>query len=117
MTVRQFTHEEVEHLTRYWCRTLGIHSKDLETHPQIDDVIILISFLKEYLKDLKESKRIHLHILWDWVYRQKKALTNKQCKQLTRLIYQLESTRFHRQRRLEQARKKVKQNRLNTAAR
>lgn len=109
MTVRHFTHEEVEHLTRYWCRTLGIHLKDIEAHPQIDDVIILIKFLQEYLQELKESKRIHLHILWDWVYTQKKALTKKQSKQLTRLIHQLEATRYHKNRRLDEKRNKIRQ--------
>jgi len=109
MTARQFTHEELEHLTRYWCRTQGIHLKDIEAHPQIDDVIILITFLKEYVNELKDSKRIHLAILWDWVYKQKKALTKRQCKQLTRLINQLEATRYHKKRRLDQKRNRIRQ--------
>jgi len=107
MTVRQFTHEELEHLTRYWCRTQGIHDKDLLKHPQIDDVIILVRVIQEYFQELTASKRIHLHILWDWVYRQKKPLTKRQCKQLTRLIHQLENIRYHRQQNLIKARDKI----------
>lgn len=108
---RQFSHQEIEHLTRYWCRTLGIHSKDIDQHPQIDDVIILIKVLKEYLNELQDSKRLHLAILWDWVYKQKKALTQRQCKQLTRLIYRLEATRYHKKLRLDKKRRKIRQNR------
>ena len=111
MAARQFTHEELEHLTNYWCRTLGIHSKDLIYHPQIDDVVILVKVLKEYFNELTASKRIHLHILWDWVYRQKKALTKRQCKQLTRLIHQLENIRHHRKHTQEKLRQKIKSNR------
>jgi hypothetical protein len=111
MTARQFTHEELDHLTNYWCRTLGIHSIDLTKHPQIDDVIILVKVLQEYLKELTASKRIHIYILWDWVYRQKKALTKRQCKQLTRLIHQLENIRHHRKRNQEKLRQKIKSKR------
>jgi hypothetical protein len=111
-------------LTNYWCKTLGIQSKDLgcgvrrtdkgiqidnqTSHPQIDDVILLIKVLQEYFEELTATKRIHLHILWDWVYKQKKPLTKKHCKQLTRLITQLENHRYHIKKNKQKQRQRIK---------
>ncbi len=44
--MREFSNSELNHLTNYWCRTLGIHSKDLVEHPQADDVVLLVNFIK-----------------------------------------------------------------------
>jgi hypothetical protein len=114
----------VQDLTNYWCRTLGIHSKDLgcgikftntgieldsqSTHAQIDDVIVLIKFLQEYLNELPNSHRIRLHTLWHWVYTEKKTLTKRNHRQLKRLTRQLENRRFQKQQAKQKAREKIK---------
>jgi hypothetical protein len=114
----------VKDLTNYWCRTLGIQSKDLgcgikftdtgvqldsqSTHAQIDDVIVLIKFLQEYLNELPNSHRIRLHMLWHWVYTEKKALTKRNHRQLKRFTRQLENRRFQKQQAKQKAREKIK---------
>jgi hypothetical protein len=121
--------QEKIHYTNLWCRELGIKNVDLgcvfridedgktyrevKPHPQIDDVILLVQFLKEYLDELPDSKRVHLHIMWNWVYTCKKPLTKKYLKQLNRLTTQLNNIRYNKNKRLAQARKKIKALRQN----
>jgi len=82
MTARQFTHEELEHLTRYWCRTQGIHYQDLQDHPQIDDVIVLVKFIDEYQKEFKAKQRLQVYLLWDSCYKKRRPLKKKHLNQL-----------------------------------
>ena len=114
----------VKDLTNYWCRTLGIQSKDIgcgikftdtgvqldsqSTHAQIDDVIVLIKFLQEYLNELPNASRIRLHTIWHWVYTEKKALTKRNHRQLKRLTRQLENRRWQKQQAKQKAREKIK---------
>lgn len=117
------------HYTNLWCKELGIKSADLgcqyrvgedgkilkeiQPHPQIDDVIILVRFLREYLNELADSKRVHLHIMWNWVYTQKKPLTKKYLKQLNRLATQLNNIRHNKAKRRAHQIKKIKALRQN----
>lgn len=98
----------IEGVTNYWCRTLGIHSEDLTKHPQIDDVILLIKFLQEYEKELTPKQRVHIHIIWDWCYRQKKPLTKKYLKAIEKVIYRLHQVRNLKAQATRKARQKIK---------
>jgi len=106
--MRQFSPSEIEHLTNYWIKTLGIKSIDLTTHPQIDDVILLIKFLKEFLEELKGNNRIGTYIIWDWVYKERKPLSKKYLKRLNRIGQSVLRNRHFKQQKINQQRKQIK---------
>lgn len=106
--MKQFSHSELEHLTNYWCRTLDIHSKDLTEHPQIDDVILLIKFIKEFLQELRSNYRIQVYIIWDWVYQQRRPITKKYLKKLNRIGNCVLKNRYFKQKEMANQRKKIK---------
>lgn len=106
--MREFSTSEIEHLTNYWCRTLGIHAEDLTRHPQIDDVILLIQFMKEFLQELKGNNRIALYIIWDWVYKQRKPISKKYLKRLNRIGANVLRDRHFKQQQQIAKRQKIK---------
>jgi hypothetical protein len=129
----QLSTSEKIHYTNLWCKELGIKSADLgcqyrigedgkvykeqQAHPQIDDVIILVKFLQEYLNELPPSSRVYLHIMWNWVYTQRKPLTKRYLKHLGKLAIRLNNIRYNKNKRIERARKKIKAIKNPTIAR
>ena len=83
-------------VTNYWCRTKGIKSSDLETHPQMDDVILLVTYRDAMWKQLNRSEQAHWGALWDWCYYRKFALKKKHLTKLE-LITQQASERYKAQ--------------------
>ena len=104
----------IEGVTNYWCRTLGIHNKDLDSHPQIDDVILLIKFIQEYQMDFKPKQRVYVYIIWDSCYNKCKPLSKKYLKALEKIIYCVKQIRWNRQVIIQKARKKIKAKRTLT---
>lgn len=103
----------INHLTNYWVRTKGIHSKDLgtnqkEAHPQIDDVILLIKFLEEFEQDFSAGNRISLHIIWQWCYTQRKPLTGKYFKILDKIGNRIVKARYHKAQAVKLQRQRIK---------
>jgi hypothetical protein len=107
----------IEGVTNYWCRTLGIHNTDLHTHPQMDDVVLLVKFIQEYEKEFTPKHRIQLYIIWDWCYNKRKPLTKKYLKALERTIYSIRHIRNLKARSVKRARRKIKAMNQNTAKR
>lgn len=105
---RQFTHQELEHLTRYWCRTQGIHYQDLLEHPQIDDVIILIKFIEEYQREFKAKQRVNVYLLWDNCYKKRRPLKKKHLGQLLNIGQRINYIRNLRLEAQNLARQKIK---------
>jgi len=106
--VKQFSHSELEHLTNYWCKTLGIKSEDLSRHPCIDDVIILIKVIQEYEKEFTPKQRIYVFIIWDACYIKCKPLSKKYLKALNKIIHRLQQVRNLKAKATKQARQKIK---------
>ena len=105
---RQFTHNEIQHLTNYWCKTLGIKAEDLTRHPQIDDLILLIKFIQEYEKELTPKQRVYVYIMWDSCYIKHKPLSKKYLKALTKIIHRLQQVRNLKAAATNKARQKIK---------
>ena len=105
---RQFSHSELEPLTNYWCKTLGIKANDLTQHPQIDDVILLIKFINEYEKEFTPKQRVYVYIMWDSCYIKYKPLSEKYLKALTKLIHRLQQVRNLKTKHKQKARQKIK---------
>lgn len=95
-------------LTNYWCRTLGIHNKDLDTHPQIDDVIILIKFIKEYQKEFKAKQTVEIYMMWNSCYNKRKPLKIKYLKALLRIGENLNHIRNLKAKARSQATQRIK---------
>ena len=106
----------IEGVTRYWCRTQGIHYQDLTDHPQIDDVILLVNFIEEYQKDLKAKHRVQIYLYWDWCYKNRRPLQKKQLKDLLGVGERINYIRNLKQKKLNQSRQKIKATRRTIPA-
>lgn len=98
----------IEGVTNYWCRTLGIHSVDLHKHPQMDDVIILIKFLKEFERQFNNDDRIATYVMWNWCYNNKLPLKKKHMKRLLNIGQRIRRKNFFKQAELQKARQKIR---------
>jgi hypothetical protein len=107
----------IEGVTNYWCRTLGIHNTDLHTHPQMDDVVLLVKFIQEYQKEFTPKQRIQLYIIWDWCYNKRKPLTRKYLKALEKIIYMIRHIRNLKAKSIKKSRRKIKAINQQTAKR
>ena len=108
MTTRQFTHQELEHLTRYWCRTLGIHLKDIEAHPQIDDVILLVKFRDEFWKEMNKHQKKSWECFWHWAYKLKRSSRQKHFLKLEKIGREIQNNRLYKQLVKQAQREKIK---------
>ena len=64
----------IEGVTNYWCRTKGIHSKDLDSHPQMDDVILLMKWRDAMWTKCTASEQAFWGSVWGSVYNKKKPI-------------------------------------------
>lgn len=83
----------IDGITNYWCRTKGIQSKDLEKHPQIDDVILLINYRDAMWDKLTRNEQSFWGALWNISYVNKFALKRKHLKKLE--IITVEANKRH----------------------
>lgn len=73
---------EITHYTNYWCKSKGISAKDLEIHPQADDVVLLVN-IREAAWHMYNSKEQGVwSAYWGWVYSKKFPLKKKHLKKL-----------------------------------
>jgi len=76
------SNREKAHYTNWWCKTIGIKSRDLDSHPQIDDVILLIRWHQECWMDSNKSQRGVWSGYWSVVYHHQFPLKAKALKKL-----------------------------------
>lgn len=72
----------VEHYTNLWCRQKGIHAKDLENHPQADDVVLLIKFREQFWPYMDAKEQGAWASYWSWTYTRKFSLKQKYLEKL-----------------------------------
>lgn len=106
----QLSKSEITHYTNMWCRSKGISVKDLESHPQADDLVLLINIREATWHMLNQQEQGVWAALWGWVYTKGYSLKQKHIKKLETITYQ--SLTRHKQ--LEQARSKIRVRRLTT---
>ena len=106
--MKSFSSNELQHITNYWCRTVGIHYADLLQHPQIDDAIILIKFINEYQKEFKAKQRIEVYIYWDWCYTKRRPLKQRHLKNILHIGNRLEHIRAIKAKARSQTRQRIK---------
>lgn len=92
------SNSEKTHYTNWWCRTMGIKSRDLDNHPTIDDAIFLIRFREVNWQYMTKSEQAVWGSYWAWVYH--KQINIKQA-WLTKLAHITESVIIRRNKELE----------------
>lgn len=91
----QQAHEQ-EQLVGYWIKRMGISKKDLDSHPQIDDVMLLIKFRTEFW-DMNTHFKKTFERTWNWVYKNKMPLKRKHLNNLNRIGKTIVKWRQNRQ--------------------
>lgn len=77
---------EQEQMIGYWVKRKGLKHKDLSSHPQIDDCVLLVRFRDEYWTRLNVSERAHWAAVWEWCYHKQKPLKDKHLNKLEQAI-------------------------------
>lgn len=70
----KLSQSELNHYTNLWCKVKGFKSKDLELHPHIDDMILLITIREEYSDFFTQEQWDEWKKLWVMVYSKKFSL-------------------------------------------
>lgn len=73
---------EAEQLVGYWITRYGISRKDLLSHPQFDDLLLLIRWREQFYETGKTKHRKFFDNTWRWVYNNQFALKAKQLRTL-----------------------------------
>ena len=90
------SNQEIRHYTNLWCREQGIHSRDLETHPQMDDVVLLINFREVFWPHMDSRERGIWAAYWGRTYTQKYPMKKSYFNQLE-IITKSAEFRQHKQ--------------------
>jgi hypothetical protein len=78
--------QNINHFTNHWARGKGIHSIDLEKHPQADDVVLLINFKDEFRHKFIKTEQAQFNGIWGMVYAKQFPLKEKHLRQLEKII-------------------------------
>lgn len=82
-SIQQSQAHEQEQLVGYWVKRFGINRKDLTEHPQIDDIMLLIQFSREF-PDMNNYQQERFDRVWRWVYHHTLPLKAKHYQSLYR---------------------------------
>jgi hypothetical protein len=97
-----------EQLLGYWIRGLGITKKDLDRHPQINDLMLLIQYREEFYADQKAKHKKFFNNTWNCVYTRRLPLTAKQLRTLRHYAQGTVAHRENVQTRVQQQRQTIK---------
>jgi len=98
----------IQGVTNYWCRTKGIHNRDLDTHPQIDDVVLLVKYRTAMWTKLNKTEQGHWGAVWSWTYHHKMPLKAKHLKKLELITIEAEARHLAKLIAESRAREKIK---------
>lgn len=77
MAQQSLSPREIEHYTNYWCKCRGITAEDLASHPQIDDIMLLLHIHDEFSQDFSKSEQSVWGQKWGWCYNRQLPLKKK----------------------------------------
>jgi hypothetical protein len=100
---------EVTHYTNWWCRSKGIKSKDLDSHPSINDVVFLIQFRDAMWSKLNKSEQAFWGAIWDWTYHKGFQLKKKHLTKAEQVVVDAETRYQAKQNQIIKARNKISQ--------
>jgi hypothetical protein len=72
-----------------WLKTHGVTLADLDSHQQIDDVVLLINIRQEFWYAMNYSEQAVWGAYWDIVYKKSKPLHKKALKKFEHIIHEL----------------------------
>lgn len=104
MAIQQqpLTNSEKVHYTNWWCRSIGIKSRDLDNHPSIDDAILLINFRDTLWTDLTKHEQGVWAAMWNRVYHKQYTLKGKHFRQLEEIAGHCNTRQQQRQQQINQ---------------
>jgi hypothetical protein len=77
-----------------WLKTHGVTVADLDSHKQINDVVLLINIRQEFWSGMNYSEQAVWGAYWDIVYNKSKPLNSKALKKFERTIEQVKQRRL-----------------------
>ena len=95
---------EKTHYTNWWCRSIGIKSRDIDNHPRIDDAIILLNIRNEFWYYFSASDRGVWAAYWKKVYHLQFGLNKKALIKITNIV----NNGIYRQQQAKQKRQIIK---------
>lgn len=98
---QQWQHLEQEQLVGYWIRRFGITRDALESHPFIDDVILLIRIKQEFNSEWSHQDSGYWGYCWSWCYHHRHPLTKKHTNKIEKWVNNLLERRQNRQQRIQ----------------
>ena len=99
----------IEHYTNYWIKAKGLNKRVLETHPYIDDLILMLRVKDELWTMFNTSEQAIWQRYWHNVYINHRPLHSKALKKLE----QITITSTNRQTKVAAQRQKIKAIRQN----
>ncbi len=88
----------------FWLREHGVKSRDLESHPRIDDMIVLLQLRNELWDRMTQPERNTWGAYWGLVFQKQYPLNQKFWKKFTGITRSID----HRQQRQQQARQRIR---------
>jgi hypothetical protein len=79
------TQSELNHYTNLWCREKGIYSKDLESHPHADDVVLMLRIREDMFDKFNQSEQAVWGAYWNIVYYKRRPIHKKALKKLEQI--------------------------------
>lgn len=80
-----------------WLRKKGMKTSDLDTHPQIDNLIALITIREELWSSMTHREQCCWGKYWDLVYQYRYPLTNKFWNKFKRIATNIDNRQQTRQ--------------------
>lgn len=74
-----------------WCYHHNIVVSDLESHPQIDDLVLLLKIKKQYHYYMTKSHHSIWGAIWEMTYTKKKKISSKNLNKLEKLVLDSEN--------------------------
>lgn len=98
-----------EYALAYWCTLKGIKKADLDRHPSMDDVILLMQWRDEMWEHANNSEQAFWGAIWNIVYKNAGKLKNKHLAKLEIITNNILTRQKNKARKLLKQRETIKQ--------
>lgn len=98
-----------EYALAYWCSLKGIKKADLDRHPSIDDVILLMRWRDAMWQSVNNSEQAFWGALWNIVYRNGGKLKKKHLDKLEFITNNIILRQEKKAQKLQTQRERIKQ--------
>jgi hypothetical protein len=99
-------------LIKRWIKKKGISFEDLDRHPQIDDVILMLK-VRELKDSMNSSEIARWGAIWNTVYYKKRALNSKNLTKIQNIVVEAQQRHNYKQQQYQAQLNKIKEMREN----